>query len=574
MIKILNLTCIAATTKIRRHLRRKSKRRYFGSGGKRLIVSGRGAWPLRRSASTLAAVFSLCLSVPGLCGEVWLGGKPAMPDYLDVFEESAPWTDAAASIRVFKVSTQFLGGASDETLRRVFSELERRHIALAWEALMLVATQVCGDGIEGYASTSTVDTIVQRVARLGGDLRYVAMDEPLWFGHFSTLANACHMPVDDIAGAVAKQVAIIKHGFPDAQVGDIEGVGIRTPPHWTDELMHWADAYRGAAGVPLAFLQADVQWDGPWRDQLTDLRARLLKQSIKFGIIYNGDVDDQTGLAWTRHTEQRFAEIEAAPALIPDQAVLQTWMAHPTHMLPETQPGTMTWLVNRYVAAETHLAVHRVGERLEGRLTDSAGRSLPGAKVAVVAARTGESGTATLHQRSGKVPDKVVAALFALRINAECNCSGPADIQLGPLSYHDDRTGQRIEQALQPRPERGPSPVLTQFRANSGQALIKNTTRFPVSASDPFTVEASMRTDLASARSGYVALIFLDGNGKEVERLRMPFQPAEQLIGTATTDAQGSFSMSPNPKVLRAGMGIRAEFAGDANRRSTSAQVP
>jgi hypothetical protein len=129
--------------------------------------------------------------------------------------------------------------------------------------------------------------------------------------------------------------------------------------------MHWADAYRGAAGVPLAFLQADVQWDGPWRDQLTDLRARLLKQSIKFGIIYNGDVDDQTGLAWTRHTEQRFAEIEAAPALIPDQAVLQTWMAHPTHMLPETQPGTMTWLVNRYVAAETHLAVHRVGERLE-----------------------------------------------------------------------------------------------------------------------------------------------------------------------------------------------------------------
>ena len=36
---------------------------------------------------------------------------------------------------------------------------------------------------------------------------------------------------------------------------------------------------------------------------------------------------------------------------------------------------------------------------------------------------------------------------------------------------------------------------------------------FPVTADDPFTVQVPMRTNLASASSGYVALVFLDARG-------------------------------------------------------------
>ena len=73
-------------------------------------------------------------------------------------------------------------------------------------------------------------------------------------------------------------------------------------------------------------------------------------------------------------------------------------------MLPETQPGTMTSLVNRYVAAATHLAFHQVGGRVEGQLTDNDGRPLAGATVAVAAIRTGETGEPAIHSWSGNVP--------------------------------------------------------------------------------------------------------------------------------------------------------------------------
>jgi hypothetical protein len=82
-----------------------------------------------------------------------------------------------------------------------------------------------------------------------------------------------------------------------------------------------------------------------------------------------------------------------------------------------------------------------------------------------------------------------------------------------------------------------------------------------------------MHTNLASAGSGYVALIFLDARGKEVERLRFPFDPAEWPIGTVTTDAQGRFSLLPDPNTLRASVGFRAEFPGDAQHRTASATL-
>ena len=412
--------------------------------------------------------------------------------------------------------------------------------------------------------------VAERIRLTGGDLRYLAMDEPLWFGHQFTGPSACRTPVDELAREVATNVAIYRSVFPAVQVGDIEPFGSANSAGWTDQIMGWSQAYEHAVGRPLAFFHVDVNWNGPWRSQLALLVPRLHAVGLKFGIIYNGDRADQTSLAWTQHAEQRFAAIEAESTLTPEQAILQTWMPHPSRMLPETRPGTMTWLVNRYLAAETRLALHRTGEHLEGQLTDSAGRPLPGATVAVAARWTGETGATAMHKRSGSVPRNAVDGLFALRINTECNCSGPAEIRLGPVSYRDDRTGQRFQQSLGPQG----SGALVEYKAQPGQAIAQNTSHFPVAPGDPFTVEEPMRTDLTSANSGYVALIFLDGKGKEVGRSRITFQPAEQSIGAVITDSVGSFSLLPNPVTLRNSVGFRAEFPGDEKYRSASATLP
>ena len=59
-------------------------------------------------------------------------------------------------------------------------------------------------------------------------------------------------------------------------------------------------------------------WSGPWRQQLSLLAPRLHEAGIKTGVIYDGDPDDQSDLAWTSHAEQRFSTIEADRAISPD----------------------------------------------------------------------------------------------------------------------------------------------------------------------------------------------------------------------------------------------------------------
>jgi hypothetical protein len=361
-------------------------------------------------------------------------------------------------VQVFKTSTRFLGHAPDDTLIRMFADLKRRNIALAAEALMLTATARCGAGIEGYSTRQAIEMVASRVRRLGGDLRYVAMDEPLGFGHYSRLTNACRSSVAEVAGDVAENVRTIRRIFPAVRIGDIEAVGHPDSQGDIDALMEWTRAYEAAVGAPLDFLHADVLWTGPWQPQIAQLASRLRAAGIAFGIIYNGNPDDQSDQAWTRHAEQRFAAIEADPALTPDHAVLQTWMSHPVHMLPETQPGTMTWLVNRYRTAQTRLALHRTGARLQGELTDAAGLPLAAAPVSLSAELSDDPGAAVAHTRAGEVPPQAASAVLALRINTECGCSGPADIAIGRMRYRDDRTGQVVQRAFRPPAAPGAPP--------------------------------------------------------------------------------------------------------------------
>ena len=104
--------------------------------------------------------------------------------------------------------------------------------------------------------------------------------------------------------------------------------------------MQWTiKCIEDAAGEPLAFLHSDVVWSGAWRLPLALLAPRLQAAGIKRGVIYNGDPDDQSDLAWTSHAEQRFSTIEADRAISPAHAILQTWMPHPSHMLTGNPAG-------------------------------------------------------------------------------------------------------------------------------------------------------------------------------------------------------------------------------------------
>lgn len=300
--------------------------------------------------------------------DVWLIGippwaranvfhDPSPSDYLEMFSPDAPWEKSASQLRVFQTTGALINRESDETLQRVFSDLKRRHIALAIEGGLLTGVGPsgqfeCGRGVEGFSAAGSTRVLAQRIKRNGGELAYIAMDEPLWYGHHVRSANTCQWSPEYIARQILGELKQVREIFPDVKVGDIEPIAAPQPADWNDQIIAWTRTWRQVTGEPFAFVRADVVWKGPWRRELPTLKRKLHAEGLTYSLIYDGGGlgRNETDLIWTQEAAQRFHAVEADPDMAPDQAVIQTWVRWPSHLLPESRPGTLTNLLRQYLA--------------------------------------------------------------------------------------------------------------------------------------------------------------------------------------------------------------------------------
>ncbi|MFK4985731.1 hypothetical protein ACI4B7_28305, partial [Klebsiella pneumoniae] len=80
-------------------------------------------------------------------------------------------------------------GPADQ-LTRINTFLKDRHIALAVSVGTILMDNVnpvpgeCGYGVEGFNRPGRNSIQFKRLKQLGIEVRYVAMDEPLTFGHY------------------------------------------------------------------------------------------------------------------------------------------------------------------------------------------------------------------------------------------------------------------------------------------------------------------------------------------------------------------------------------------------------
>jgi hypothetical protein len=491
---------------------------------------------------------------------------------IELFGPQARWPRAAKEVSVLKVTAQFLFVATDDDLSLMFRDIKQRHIEFAVELGFLSGGGICGKGVEGFANPASAATVAQRVRALGGELNYLAMDEPLHFGRDYDGPNACKFSTAEVARIVAVHIKEMRQIFPGLQVGDIEPIGSVHPKEAADEIMQWTAAYRAAMGEPLAFLHADVQWGLPWEQELRVLAGSLRTAHIDFGIIYDGAGSDMTGIAWTRHAEDRFVAVEAAPALVPDQAILQSWMTQPEQMLPETEPGTMTYLVTRYAASPSRISVQRAGAGIGGRLTDGSGNPIGQATVKVLAVANAKTNIMVVRKLAGVVPAGAASATIGVRINDECGCSGPADVAIGTVVYRDDRSGQTVQREFRQPSE--PTASIARFLAAAGQRMRQNTPVFPVTPGHPFTIEMPLSADNDSTDHGYIAIIFLNQEGQGMARQRLPFQPSSESVGTTVTDTSGRFVLPLNPALRNSNSSYMAEFDGNDQYRLSSSLTP
>jgi hypothetical protein len=305
---------------------------------------------------TLVLVAPLWLAIVTLrvaiAQQIWFGPPYRFsPDYMGLFEPGAPWQTAASHVAVFELKGRFAIAGSNVDLVRIINNLQQRHIGLLVGIAALWGTGPgrCGRGVEGYNARGQAHSVALRIKRLGGVPTYFGMDEPLYYGHLYSGRNGCRASIMEIAHQAGETVRQVHTVFPDAKFGDVEPFGI-PDSGWLADLGKWFDAFEQASGQKLAYFGLDVAWQRNWQAQLPPLVALLRHKGIPLQVIYNSSGRDQSDEEAVAHTTAHFKAFEAALGSAPAIVSFQSWVRHPQRVLPESDPRTLTGLINQYIA--------------------------------------------------------------------------------------------------------------------------------------------------------------------------------------------------------------------------------
>jgi len=318
------------------------------------------------AASPLAATPTL----PVLADRIWFSPGPGTVDYLQLFANPEQWTRARSVISVFKFYVQHIqtpapsivGPNTYDAFVRAgaFRKLTSWKIKTAMEAGSVKEPWCTPDSSGMDASIRSSLDAIKAIEDAGGQLSYLAMDEPWVSGR----ASVCGGPaLEPTADRVATYMSAVGRAHPTLRIGLIEAY-----PFSSAEAIETMVQLMRARGVPPAFLHMDVDWHrlqpNEFARDMKRLQGFARSLDIPFGIIivgYNGEADalytfDAGGL--TGLIADTFQTWDA----MPQQIIFQSWVVTSTGQfitpsnLPENRLYTHTnslWELFRRLRAGT-----------------------------------------------------------------------------------------------------------------------------------------------------------------------------------------------------------------------------
>jgi hypothetical protein len=246
-------------------------------------------------------------------------------------------------------------GLPNKDLAKVTKRLKEHNVAMSVAMLAQAYDKQahCGANVEGYFPPEQTAVWALKLRQNGADLKYLAMDEPLWFGHYYNGPSACHSTIERVAELVAENVRAYKKQYPNVAVGD----GLPVPsftdqPNWQADLKHWMQAFNSANGQPLAFIQLDIDWQHKnWEQSVKALSRFLRGMNMPFGIVYNAPPGGSamTNEQWLESAKRNFVHIEKELHIEPDQVTFASWARYPRRSVSDQSGLGEDWLVKEYV---------------------------------------------------------------------------------------------------------------------------------------------------------------------------------------------------------------------------------
>jgi hypothetical protein len=276
------------------------------------------------------------------------------------YQPNASWPEPLTHVRVIGVLTQALVKIPDSDLAKVVARLKEQHIALGIEMLSQAYTLPgtnapagCGGGVEGYFPPEQTAALAAKIKHAGGTVQYIAMDEPLWFGHYYDGHMACHSSIENVAARVAANLREYQKYFPDVIVGDIEPFpSITSQATWQGDYKTWTQAFQHAVGKPISFLYVDINWgQSQWPQSLTTIAGFAHDANLPLGIIYNAapPTSTMTNEAWLQDVGRNFTHIEKSMHIVPDWAMFTSWAKYPGHAVTDQYGLGEDYAVKQYL---------------------------------------------------------------------------------------------------------------------------------------------------------------------------------------------------------------------------------
>lgn len=284
------------------------------------------------------------------------GGVEGPQGWNKLFVESnAPWPEFMNHVQV--VAAAAIQQVPDDVLAKMFAKLKEKHIAFAIESLAQswVHEPECGRGVESYYDPPGARKVAEKIRAAGGQIDFIAMDEPLFYGRYYNGPNACHSSIRNVAERAAAIMLEYKRLFPNVVIGDIEPVpALTTQTDWPNEYSEWLREFSAAVGQPIKFLQIDINWgqaNASWQQSLPQAIRFAHTARLPVGIIYNsnmaaGMISDQQ---WLDSALQNIRRIEGQMRIVPDQAIFHSWSKFPRRSITDANGPGEDYLVKRYL---------------------------------------------------------------------------------------------------------------------------------------------------------------------------------------------------------------------------------
>ena len=508
-----------------------------------------------------------------LAPETQIQGDPAWERF---FRPGAPWQHAASQTQVLSLITNYVIDSPDDELRKVGEWARAHNVALniVIQPVAVAPSEICGR-VEGYDNPEHIARAAAKLNQLGITPKYIALDGPLWSGHYAP--GKCKFSIQETAWRTARNVRLLLDRFPKLVIDDIESDIIVLQPGWQADYREFKHTLEAVTRQPITLLTLDVKWPSPgWPENVKALHAMAKSLGMRFGVIYNGDGTDRSDTAWIAHAERNFTVIEAQLGIIPDRADFVSWNKYPTRALPESSPDTMTWLINQYRLPRTRFDARHDGSHWRVRLLDQANHPLAGKRVTIASLGVDPSRPPPVRSAAGTVPNEAAAAIIGLRINAECFCAGRNDLLLGDVTYAESggavtekiRASELAKSARQDGISVAPASAgHIRFRVGRDQQLVYNSAKFAVTPGARYDFRVPVGSVTGDGLFGTATIIWLGADGEGLFRTNIIDDGDRIPVGTVTTDRNGYFAVSGS------GSAQEVSFAGTAMLRPSLARI-